>query len=160
MRCGGAEPLSAQGTPGLAWGQWHFVPVLALCRNAAVAQTTAGGAVVPGGRSSAVETHFSTSAPYVMTAGQGFQLFEAAPGSDAYNDSYADDISEVDALAGAKGYSVTGGPKHNSHQVHWDTPSENTLDGESFSLEARFIHQLNDDALHRTYHRLAVIGCL
>ena len=87
-------------------------------------------------------------------------MFEAAPGSHTYNDSYADDISEVDALAGAKGYSVTGGPKRNSHQVHWDTPSENTLDGESFPLEARFIHQLNDDALHRTYHCLAVIGCL
>jgi len=107
-----------------------------------------------------IETHFSTSASYVKNTGHGFQLFETAPASHTYNDSEADDISEVDALGGAKGYSVMGGAKHNFYQVHWHTPSENTVDGESFPLEAHFVHQLDDDALHGTYHRLAVIGLL
>ena len=32
--------------------------------------------------------------------------------------------------------------------------------GISFPLEAYFVHQLDDVALHGTYHRLAVIGLL
>ena len=43
----------------------------------------------------AAEKHFGTSAPYVVSAGHSFPLFEAAPGSQAYNASYADDSSEV-----------------------------------------------------------------
>ena len=142
MHCRGAEPPGARGTPGLAWGKWHSVLVLVPCRSAAVGSATAGCAPVPDGRPSAVETHFITSALYVMSAGHGFQLFEAAPGSQAYDDSYADDISEVMPSPVQKGYTVTGGPRRHSHQAHRDTPSENTLYDESFPLEVRFTHQL------------------
>jgi carbonic anhydrase len=107
-----------------------------------------------------IETHISTSASYVKNTGHGFQLFETAPASHTYNSSETDEISEVDSIGGAKGYSVIGGAKYNFYQVHWHTPSENTVDGKSFPLEAHFVHQLDDDALHGTYHRLAVIGLL
>merc|ERR1711871_1766976 len=59
--------------------------------------------------------------------------------------------------------------KYNFYQVHWHTPSENTVDGQSFPLEAHFVHQLSDDpdgagigsgSVVGTYHRLAVIGLL
>merc|ERR1719210_1512833 len=67
----------------------------------------------------------------------------------------------VDEFGGSpKGYSMIGGDKYNFYQVHWHTPSENTVDGMSFPLEAHFVHQLHDTALHGTYHRLAVIGLL
>ena len=35
-----------------------------------------------------------------------------------------------------------------------------TVDGTSFPLEAYFVHQLDDVALHGTYHRFAVISLL
>ena len=55
---------------------------------------------------------------------------------------------------------MIGGSKHDFYQVHWHTPSDNIVDGEPLTLEARFVHRLDDDALHGTYHRLAVIGLL
>ena len=45
------------------------------------------------------------------------------------------------------------------NQVHWHAPSENTVDGTSFPLEAHFVHQL-DDPTNGGLHRLAVIGLL
>ena len=44
--------------------------------------------------------------------------------------------------------------------MHWHSPSEYTVDVISFPLDAHFVHQLDDVALHGTYHRLAVIGLL
>ena len=65
-------------------------------------------------------------------------MIEAASGSHPYSGSHAVVISEVDALAGAKGDPVIGGPMHDLRQAHWDTSSDNTLDGESFPLVGTF----------------------
>jgi len=103
-----------------------------------------------------IATHFDTNASFVKNTGHGFQLFETSPETHEFNV----DTSEVDSIGDSKGYSIIGGAKHNFYQVHWHTPSENTVDGKSFPLEAHFVHQLDDAALHGTYHRLAVIGLL
>ena len=48
------------------------------------------------------------------------------------------------------------------NQVHWHTPSENSVDGELFALEAHFVHQLDDSewlgdkSLIGTFEHLAV----
>jgi carbonic anhydrase len=55
---------------------------------------------------------------------------------------------------------MINGAQYNFYQVHWHTPSENTIDGTEFPLEAHFVHQLDDPALVGGYHRLAVIGLL
>merc|ERR1719409_2139601 len=72
-----------------------------------------------------------------------------------------DDAGEAHVMAAGqpKGYSMINGAKYNFYQVHWHTPSENTVDGESFPLEAHFVHQL-DDSTNGGLHRLAVIGLL
>mmetsp|Transcript_22436 Transcript_22436/g.42947 ORF Transcript_22436/g.42947 Transcript_22436/m.42947 type:complete len:607 (+) Transcript_22436:61-1881(+) len=106
-----------------------------------------------------IETHFDTDVSYVKNTGHGFQLFETSPANHSYNATSAG-ISEVDNIGGSKGYSFIGGAKFNFYQVHWHSPSENTVDGTSFPLEAHFVHQLDDKALHGGYHRLAVIGLL
>ena len=77
----------------------------------------------------AIETRSSTAASHVKNTGHGFQLFDTAPGPHTYNDSEADDTSEVDAIGGAKGYSVIVGAKRSYYQGHLRTPSENTVDG-------------------------------
>jgi len=106
-----------------------------------------------------IETHFDTTATYVKNTGHGFQLFETSPAASVFNDT--DNTIAVDDFSGsAKGYSMVNGDKFNFYQVHWHSPSENTIDGESFPLEAHFVHQLDDVALHGTYHRLAVVGLI
>jgi carbonic anhydrase len=59
---------------------------------------------------------------------------------------------------------MINGAKYNFYQVHWHTPSENTVDGVEYPLEAHFVHQLADDpdagSVVGTLHRLAVIGLL
>jgi len=103
----------------------------------------------------AISTHFDTTASYVKNTGHGFQLFETSP--TAHNLVNGN----LDTVAGqAKGYSFINGARFNFYQVHWHTPSENTIDGQSFAMEAHFVHQLDDAALHGTYHRLAVIALL
>ena len=47
----------------------------------------------------------------------------------------------------SKGESWVGGQKFLFYQMHWHTPSENTIDGRSFPLEAHFVHQLDDPML-------------
>ena len=54
---------------------------------------------------------------------------------------------------------MINGAKYNFYQVHWHTPSENTVDGVEYPLEAHFVHQL-DDPTNGGLHRLAVIGLL
>jgi len=68
----------------------------------------------------------------------------------------------------AKGYSMIGGSNYNFYQVHWHTPSENTIDGLNAAMEAHFVHQLANDPNANAgnpfgpigYHRLAVIGLM
>merc|ERR1719473_2595597 len=104
-----------------------------------------------------LETSFSATLEYVKNNGHGVQLFETSPDTHEL-----DTMGEVHVMADGqpKGYSMINGAKYNFYQVHWHTPSENTIDGESFPLEAHFVHQLDDPALVGGYHRLAVIGLL
>ena len=106
---------------------------------------------------SGIETFFSAELAYVKNTGHGFQLFETHPATHGLDDGGAVEAA-VDGEP--KGYSMINGAKYNFYQVHWHTPSENTVDGQSFALEAHFVHQLADEGLHGTYHRLAVIGLL
>jgi len=103
-----------------------------------------------------IDTHFTAAVDFVKNTGHGFQLFQTSP---ATHDLNASGIF-VDATGTPKGYSMIGGEKYNFYQVHWHTPSENTIDGKSFALEAHFVHQLADTALVGTNHRLAVIGLM
>jgi len=103
-----------------------------------------------------IDTHFTAAVAFVKNSGHGFQLFETSPATHDLNASGV----FVDATGTPKGYSMIGGEKYNFYQVHWHTPSENTIDGKSFALEAHFVHQLADPALVGTYHRLAVIGLM
>jgi carbonic anhydrase len=118
--------------------------------------TTAAGVATGSGKPT-IETFFSAELAYVKNTGHGLQLFETHP--DTHELSAAGEV--VDNTDGEpKGYSMINGAKYNFYQVHWHTPSENTVDGKSFPMEAHFVHQLDDTALHGTYHRLAVIGLL
>merc|ERR1719174_286805 len=114
-------------------------------------------AVVNGDAPPAIETRISAVLNYVKHTGYALQLFETSPSTHDLNQD-----GEVHVMADGqpKGYSIINGAKYNFYQVHWHTPSENTVDGQSFPLEAHFVHQLDDPALVGGYHRLAVIGLL
>merc|ERR1719506_1852717 len=104
-----------------------------------------------------METHYTAALSYVKHTGYALQLFETSPDTHGLNE-----LDEVQVMAEGqpKGHAMINGAKYNFYQVHWHTPSENTIDGHSFPLEAHFVHQLDDPALVGTYHRLAVIGLL
>jgi carbonic anhydrase len=102
-------------------------------------------------------TSLDTKVSYLANKGHGFQLFETHPHRHAF---LAGEVSPVNTGASAKGFSMMGGDKYNFYEVHWHTPSENTIDGESFAMEANFIHQLDDASLQGTFHRFAVIALL
>jgi carbonic anhydrase len=76
------------------------------------------------------------------TAGNGFHIFDTSMSSTP------------------KGSLVINSAKYNLHQVHWNTPSENTIDGKSFAMEVHFVHQLDDTKLVGACDGLAVIGLL
>lgn len=59
-----------------------------------------------------------------------------------------------------KGYSIIGNATYNFYQLHWHTPSENTIDGEHFAMEAHFVHQLNDSNLVGTTRHVGVISVM
>merc|ERR1719247_3360315 len=111
-----------------------------------------GAATVP-----AISTHFDAALKYLKNSGYAFQLFETSPHTHELN---VGGEAAVKPDGQPKGYSMINGAKYNFYQVHWHTPSENTIDGQSFPLEAHFVHQLDDPALVGGYHRLAVIGLL
>merc|ERR1719313_2386658 len=113
-------------------------------------------AVVVGDAPPTIETRISAVLKYVKHTGYAFQLFETSP-----NVHDLDVAGEAHVMVDGqpKGYSMINGAKYNFYQVHWHTPSENTVDGESFPLEAHFVHQL-DDPTNGGLHRLAVIGLL
>jgi carbonic anhydrase len=114
-------------------------------------------AVVTGDAPPTIETRISAVLKYVKNTGYALQLFETSPKTHDLNDE-----GEIHVMADGqpKGYAMINGAKYNFYQVHWHTPSENTVDGKSFPLEAHFVHQLDDEALVGGYHRLAVIGLL
>merc|ERR1719238_387556 len=114
-------------------------------------------AVVMGDAPPSIETRISAVLKYVKHTGYALQLFETSPSTHGL-----DQDGEVHVMAEGqpKGYAMINGAKYNFYQVHWHTPSENTIDGQSFPLEAHFVHQLDDPALVGGYHRLAVIGLM
>merc|ERR1719238_109953 len=114
-------------------------------------------AVVTGDAPPTIETRISAVLKYVKNTGYALQLFETSPATHELNQ---DGEVHVMAEGQPKGYSMINGAKYNFYQVHWHTPSENTVDGQSFPLEAHFVHQLDDPALVGGYHRLAVIGLI
>merc|ERR1719353_1976646 len=114
-------------------------------------------AVVTGDAAPAIETRISAVLKYVKNTGYALQLFETSPST---HELHQDGEVHVMADGQPKGYSLVNGARYNFYQVHWHTPSENTVDGKSFPLEAHFVHQLDDPALVGGYHRLAVIGLL
>merc|ERR1719353_1605200 len=114
-------------------------------------------AVITGDAPPAIETRISAVLKYVKNTGYALQLFETSPST---HELHQDGEVHVMAEGQPKGYSMINGAKYNFYQVHWHTPSENTVDGQSFPLEAHFVHQLDDPALVGGYHRLAVIGLL
>jgi len=154
-------------------GSWVYANAGATSADQAAQTATWGGICVTGTEQSPIDvvtssavptslpnidTHITAALDYVKNSGHGFQLFETSPDTHGFNAKSA--AGEVDATGTPKGYSMIGGEKYNFYQVHWHTPSENTIDGKSFALEAHFVHQLADPALVGTYHRLAVIGLL
>jgi len=111
---------------------------------------------VTGDSTASITTHFDAKATYVKNSGHGFQVFETAPNNSGYNVSTGTVMSEDSQ----KGHSMIGGNKFNFYQLHWHTPSENTVNGEHAAMEVHFVHQLDDPALVGTTHRLAVIALL
>jgi len=120
--------------------------------NVVTAETNSAG-------SPSIQTAMDTSPTYLKTTGHGLQVFETSPALHVW-DPLSETNTSVAEPAAAKGHSMIGGSKFNFYQVHWHTPSENTVDGKSYAMEAHFVHQFDDAALHGTYHRLAVIGLL
>lgn len=106
-----------------------------------------------------ISTNITAQLKYLRNSGHGFQLFDTSP-QEPEDNTTSSGMDEVDVLGTSKGYSMIGGSKFNFYQVHWHTPSENTIDGRSFPLEAHFVHQFNDPSLVGTYHRLAVVALL
>jgi len=114
-----------------------------------------------------ITTHIETSMSYAMNTGHGFQLFETSPIEHKYNSVATSKKDTLDDAPSAKGYSMIAGSKYNFYQVHWHTPSENTIDGLHAAMEAHFVHQLANGGNAKDpyptnfgYHRLAVIGLL
>ena len=109
-----------------------------------------------------IETRIQTTLQYVRNTGKGFQLFEESPAEYRYDPAQSTKIKRVtkgssqDATTQAwtasstKGYSMIGGSKYDFFQVNWHTPSENTIDGKNFAMEAHFVHELSDYKLHGT----------
>jgi carbonic anhydrase len=173
----GVSPATASNTMPLTTNaKWVYANKGETSANATAQTSTWGGLCVSGKEQSPINvvtasvkratskdmqkitTYFNTTVSYVKNTGHGFQLFETSPQKHVMDTNGV--VSPDSLTASAKGYSMIGGAKFNFYQTHWHTPSENTVDGKSFAMEAHFVHQLDDTALHGTYHRLAVIGLL
>jgi len=167
-----------------ATSKWYYAAKGAAKSDAAKQTATWGGLCVAGHEQSPINvvtmdtiksglptiaTHFDTldtnkagqsvfAMTYVKNSGHGFQIFETSPKGHTL-DSTGAPVATADTHP-AKGYSMISGDKFNFYQIHWHTPSENTVNGHHYAMEAHFVHQLNDTALHGGYHRLAVIGLL
>jgi len=149
---------------------WAYAPALALAADA-TEQGKWGGLCSAGQEQSPINvisqetikgglptiaTSFATTVSYVKTGAHGFQLFEMKKAKH----NLVANIPTAVTPAATKGSSMIGGDKFNFYQVSWHSPSENTIDGVAFAMEAQFVHQLDDTTLANTYHRLAVIALL
>ena len=105
-----------------------------------------------------IVAHFAPAPFALINTGHGFEYHGTDPGLPPRSDARlreslglthaGDDGWMTDAVSGAtNGYTMLRGERYNFFQVHWHTPSENTIDGRSFPLEAHFVHQLADDEL-------------
>jgi len=65
-----------------------------------------------------------------------FQIHELSP------EHYTGDQEETGL---PKGYTILRNERYNFYQANFHTPSENTIDGKSFAMEAHFLHQLDDE---------------
>jgi carbonic anhydrase len=162
--------LALLQVPAVAAAPWVYANSGETSANAAAQEETWGGLCVAGHEQSpinvvtssavktampVIETNFDATPDYIKNSGHGFQVFETDPELHGHNEEH-----EAISKGVTKGHSTIGGSKYNFYQVHWHSPSENTVDGKSFPLEAHFVHQLDDASLHGTFHRLAVIGLL
>ena len=94
-----------------------------------------GGASLDGG----IEPHLETVPMMLINNGHAFQLHKTEPG-------YHPDPEGTDTALGrtSKGHTFLRGQRYNFYQVHWHAPSENTIDGKLYAMEAHFVHQLDD----------------
>uniref|UniRef100_A0A7S4BN06 Carbonic anhydrase n=2 Tax=Chrysotila carterae TaxID=13221 RepID=A0A7S4BN06_CHRCT len=101
-----------------------------------------------------------------INTGHGFQVHETSPDHAKYVSAGPGGQFVKQTTEAYKGHSYILNQKYNFYQVHWHTPSENTINGEFFPLEAHFVHQLDDGAylgkesLVGTLSHLAVIGVM
>jgi carbonic anhydrase len=175
MKPGVSAATAVNTMPQTTNAKWVYANKGETSANAAAQAATWGGLCVSGKEQSPINvvkanvkpspgkdvlqitTKFNTTATYVKNTGHGFQVFETSPKSHKLHNGT---VFPESIGGSAKGYSMIGGAKYNFYQVNWHSPSENTVDGKSYALEAHFVHQLDDPALHGTYHRLAVVGLL
>jgi len=104
----------------------------------------------------ALEPRLLTHVPLLVNTGVYFELDLTTPVHYARPTS----ADKVVADKASKGTSRIEGGTYNFYQVHWHTPSENTVDGVQYPLEAHYVHQLNDSSLVGTNNRLAVVAVL
>ena len=104
----------------------------------------------------AVSVHISKHVPLLVNSGHNFQLDETSPVHSVHEPG----DSAPHATATFKGWSHILGGSYNFYQVHWHSPSENTIDGSGFAMEAHYVHQLNDSSLVGTNAKLAVIAVM
>jgi carbonic anhydrase len=177
MEPGNPRPAATQTSTlavALAADKWSYAPALALGADAATQQAW-GGLCSAGHEQSPIDvitmetlkgglptiaTAFAPTVSYVKTMAHGFQLFESTKEQHKLVGNVPTQEDPVAGVVPTKGYSTIGGSKFSFHRVTWHTPSENTIDGKAFAMEAQFVHQLDDALLAGTFHRLAVIALL
>ena len=103
-----------------------------------------------------VVVHITKHIPLLVNTGHYFELDQTSPMHSLRRSGE----SLPHTTAESKGWTRILGNTYNFYQVHWHSPSENTIDGERFAMEAHFVHQLNDSSLVGTNARLAVVAVM
>ena len=104
----------------------------------------------------AIAVHIAKHVPLLVNTGHYFELDKTSPEHSVRNSGE----SIPHRTPTSKGSSQILGDWYNFYQVHWHTPSENTVDGRRFAMEAHYVHQLDDPSLVGTNARLAVLAVL
>ena len=104
----------------------------------------------------AVAVHITKHIPLLVNTGHYFELDQTSPTHSIRRSGEA----APHPTEASKGWTRVLGASYNFYQVHWHSPSENTIDGERFAMEAHFVHQLNDSSLVGTNAKLAVIAVM